>query len=83
MLINTARGPIINSEDLVKAMNEGKVQFAGVDVWNENDHFDDNLLKDNCFQSYHVAFFTEEAVASILRQTFDSQAGNPEAPNVL
>ena len=32
-IVNTARGGIINEVDLVKAIEEGKVQFAGLDVF--------------------------------------------------
>ena len=32
MLINTARGPIINEADLAEALNNGKLAGAAVDV---------------------------------------------------
>tara|TARA_B110000240_G_scaffold196661_1_gene249436 strand:- start:2884 stop:3834 length:951 start_codon:yes stop_codon:yes gene_type:complete len=32
-IINTARGGVINEVDLIKAIEEGKVQFAGLDVF--------------------------------------------------
>lgn len=33
VLINTARGGVINEEDLVEALKEGKIRAAGVDVY--------------------------------------------------
>ena len=32
-LINTSRGPIINEEDLVRALQEEKIAGAGIDVY--------------------------------------------------
>lgn len=32
ILINAARGPIVDSEELAKALNEGKIARAGIDV---------------------------------------------------
>ena len=35
ILINTARGPIVNACDLASALKEGKLSFAGIDVHEE------------------------------------------------
>lgn len=33
-LVNTSRGPLVNEEALLEALNEGKIQGAGLDVYN-------------------------------------------------
>ena len=81
-LINTARGEIVKSDDLVEFLNNGKIKYFGTDVWGDDDKFDVRLLTENTFQADHVAFLTEEAVLSILSQTKES-IENPRTENIL
>jgi len=81
-LINTARGEIIQSEDLIEFLNNGRVKYFGTDVWRDYDKFDGRLLTENTFQADHVAFLTEEAVLSILSQIKDS-IKSPKPENML
>ena len=32
LIINTARGPVINEKDLIEALNDGEISGAGLDV---------------------------------------------------
>lgn len=63
-IINTARGAIIDERALVKALSEGWIAGAGLDVYEkEPPALDNPLLKmDNVILSPHIAFYTEEAV---------------------
>jgi phosphoglycerate dehydrogenase-like enzyme len=64
ILINCARGPIVDSEALAKALNEGKIGGAGIDVFeNEPPITEDHpLLKaKNLIATPHVAFASEQA----------------------
>jgi D-lactate dehydrogenase len=83
MLINTARGGIVSSADVKQLHKQGKIRYLGVDVWNENDEFDHEIIGDNAFQSYHVAFFTEEAVKAMIEQTLESYVDKPRKENIL
>lgn len=86
VLINTSRGDIVDSNAVIAALDAGKLSGMGVDVWDsgqQDDLFDERLLRDNVIQTHHIAFFTAEAVMSILKQTIDSLAGNPAEANVL
>jgi glyoxylate reductase len=56
-LINTSRGPVVDGKALYKALTEGWIWAAGLDVWEEEPINPDNpLLKlDNFTASPHIA----------------------------
>lgn len=65
ILINTARGPIVNSEDLAKALNDGKIKAAGIDVYEKEPPIDLNhplLNCKNCLTTPHIGFSSYEAL---------------------
>jgi lactate dehydrogenase-like 2-hydroxyacid dehydrogenase len=82
ILINTARGPIVNTEDALRALDEGKLSGIGADVAGDNDSYANLPVRDDIVFTQHTGFFTEEAVASIIRQTFEN-LHNPRIENVL
>ncbi|ADO76202.1 NAD(P)-dependent oxidoreductase [Halanaerobium praevalens] len=64
ILINTARGPVVNSQDLAKALNNGEIGGAGIDVFEMEPPIPKShpLLKaKNTILTPHLAFATEEA----------------------
>ena len=84
ILINTARGSVINTEDVLEGLKRGKIGALGMDVYeNEKDIFfkdhsqdlpDDNLLiklnaMPNVLITGHHAFLTEEALSNIAETT--------------
>lgn len=62
-LINTCRGGVINEDDLVEALREGKLRGAGLDVMTAEPPSADCALfhMDNVFVSTHIAGSTAEA----------------------
>ena len=61
-LINTSRGPVIDQEALTRALKEGKIAGAGLDVFTlEPIPLDDSLLKlDNVVLTPHIGSGTVE-----------------------
>ena len=64
IIVNTARGAIIDEKALVKALKEGLIAGAALDVFGEEPvSSDDPILKlDNVILSPHSASFTREAL---------------------
>jgi len=71
ILVNTARGGIINEHDLDKALNEGLIFGAGLDVFsNEPVENNNPLLKNkNIILSPHSATFTDECTSRMSIET--------------
>ncbi|MFD2915813.1 2-hydroxyacid dehydrogenase [Psychroserpens luteus] len=84
ILINTTRGSVINTEDVINGLKKGKIGALGIDVYeNEKGVFfkdhsqhlidDDLLLKLNAMPNVlitgHQAFLTEEALSNIAETT--------------
>lgn len=61
ILINTARGEVIDEQELVKALSEGRLAGAGIDVIQDEVHPEHNPLwqLDNVLVTPHVAAITD------------------------
>jgi D-lactate dehydrogenase len=85
MLINTARGAIINTEDVMEALDSGKIGLLGMDVYEKEkavffyDHSKDKVKDEvltkllgcpNVIITPHQAFATNEALSNIADTTF-------------
>ena len=90
ILINCARGPIVNSKDLSRALAEGKIAGAGVDVFDREPPLDESeplLTAPHVLLTPHVAYFTQEAMAKradiVLKNAQDFLEGRPVQSRVL
>jgi len=87
MLINTGRGKLIKSYDLIQALKTGKIGSAGLDVYEEESHYffedlsdrvmtDDILARlltfNNVIITSHQGFFTKEAMFNIAQTTMQN-----------
>ena len=74
IIINAARGGVINEIDLDKALNENLILGAGLDVFEvEPPDINNPLLKnDKIFLSPHTAAFTEECMTRMGKETIQN-----------
>ncbi|HEX5078000.1 MAG TPA: NAD(P)-dependent oxidoreductase [Geminicoccaceae bacterium] len=73
ILINTARGAILDEAALVDALRDGRIGHAGLDVFADEPLPADHPLTrlDNVTLTAHAAFMTEEASARLLRMALE------------
>lgn len=86
-IINTSRGKLIDTPDLVAALKSGKVAAAGLDVYEEEtsiffEDMSDEVIHDdllsaiiampNVLVTSHQAFLTREALDAIAKTTIDN-----------
>ena len=65
-VINTARGPIINGEDLKRALIDGTIAGAALDVYEEEPPVDMEFLElPNFFCTPHIGGNADEAVVAM------------------
>ena len=63
-LINTSRGPVVDQQALIQALQQGWIRGAGLDVYDPEPLPEDNplLVMDNVVLSTHMASHTDEAL---------------------
>jgi len=84
VLINTARGPVVDEAALIDALTSGRIAAAGLDVFDQEPTPADNpLLKlDNVTLTAHMAGPTFESHKARVRNAFDNvqRVARGEAP---
>ena len=75
-IINTARGPIIDEQALIEALQAGAIAGAGLDVLETEPIAADNplLSMDNVILNPHSAFYSVEAETELKRKTAENVA---------
>jgi glyoxylate reductase len=69
-LINTARGPIVDEKALYRALKEGWIAGAGLDVFEtEPPVFRDHILLDNVVSTPHSAGLSNQATYAMAMET--------------
>ena len=87
ILLNTSRGGLIQTKDLIEALEQGKFAGVGLDVFEEEEEFffedcsDQIITKDavikltsypNVILTSHQGFFTQEAMKQIAEVTLQN-----------
>ena len=88
ILINVARGPIIDNEALANALNEGKIAGAGIDVFDMEPPIPNDyplLHAKNALLTPHVGYLTDEAMVLRAQIAFDNVMAyiNGEDKNIV
>ncbi|MBS7268422.1 MAG: hydroxyacid dehydrogenase [Candidatus Freyarchaeota archaeon] len=70
ILINTARGELVDEDALIKALKERRISYAGLDVFRQEPINKDNplLALDNVVLTPHMAVQTLDAVIRMMNQ---------------
>jgi len=68
LLVNTSRGPLIDTDAMIAALESGKVGGAALDVFEEEPFGEDCKLRSfpNVVLTPHVAWRSEEAISDLL-----------------
>ena len=87
MLINTSRGPLINTIDTIEALKSGKLGYLGIDVYEQEEQLffkdlSESVIKDdiiarlisfpNVLITAHQGFLTKEALQQIAEVTMQN-----------
>lgn len=84
LIVNTARGAVFVEEDLARALNEGIIAGAGIDVLCQEPPSEDApiLKAKNCLITPHIAWYARDARLRLLETVADNlrafQQGNPQ-----
>ncbi len=68
VLVNTARGSLIDSKALLNALNSGKIGFALLDVLEHEQNFDENkalIMHPKVVTTPHIAFYADDSMRSM------------------
>lgn len=70
VLINTSRGPVVDTDALATALDTGEIDGAGLDVLPEEPPEGSALLdRDDVVLTPHVAWYSEESIGDLRRET--------------
>jgi D-3-phosphoglycerate dehydrogenase len=77
ILVNTARGALIDENALIEALRSGHVRQAGLDVFHAEPLKSDHplALMENVTLTSHAAFRTLEASMTLMRRAIDIVRG--------
>ena len=77
ILVNTARGALVDEAALIEALQSGHIRHAGLDVFHDEPLKADHPLAKmaNVTLTSHAAFRTEEASMTLLRRAIDIVKG--------
>jgi D-lactate dehydrogenase len=87
MLINTSRGGLVNTKDVISGLKSQQIGYLGIDVYEQEDKLffkdlSDTIIEDDTIQrlmsfpnvliTAHQAFFTHEALSEIATTTLNN-----------
>lgn len=86
-LVNTARGPVVDEKALVKALKEGWIKGAALDVFENEPEVEPDLLKlDNVVLAPHIAsasYATRSKMSIMVAENIIKALGGEIPPNLV
>ena len=87
VLVNSARGPIVDEKALAKALKEGQIAAAGLDVYENEPAVEPELLGlENVILAPHIASATRETrtkMATMAAENLLSVLDGKVPPNIV
>jgi D-3-phosphoglycerate dehydrogenase / 2-oxoglutarate reductase len=87
ILINTSRGPVVDGNALIKALREGQINSAGLDVHAKEPLEPDSPFMSikNCVLTDHVGWYSEDSLVDLKRKAAENvrdvlKGGKPAYP---
>jgi lactate dehydrogenase-like 2-hydroxyacid dehydrogenase len=85
ILVNTSRGPLVDSSELARALRDGEIGAAGLDVYEHEPKVSADLLRaPRCVLLPHIGSATNRArdgMARLVAQNVLAVLGGAEPPN--
>ncbi len=75
VLVNTARGALIDSHALLDALKSGKVRYALLDVLEHEQNFEENralISHPRVVATPHIAFYADDSMKNMYQDSFQS-----------
>ena len=77
ILVNTARGELIDTQALISALKGGKIGYALLDVLEHEKNFEENkelIGFENVITTPHIAFYADDSMLNMYTDCFESIA---------
>ena len=71
-IINTSRGEVVDNQALLRALNEGRVRDAVIDVWENEPHLDAALLEKVFIGTPHIAGYSADGKVNADNMVIDA-----------
>lgn len=71
-IINTCRGEVVDTSALLSAINEGRVEDAVIDTWEEEPNINKELLRKVFLGTPHIAGYSADGKANATRMSLEA-----------
>jgi erythronate-4-phosphate dehydrogenase len=79
-IINTSRGEVVDNEALLKALQEGRVRDAVIDVWEGEPHLNEQLLERVFIGTPHIAGYSADGKVNADNMVVDALCRHFQLP---
>lgn len=72
IIINTSRGEVVHTAALKRAIEESKVRYPILDVWESEPHIDKQLLENTFIGTAHIAGYSADGKSNATRMSLEA-----------